>query len=1123
MPRNWWSRLAHDKKTPSRRGALRKRSLHLESLEERLAPAHLSYQGGPVLPNVAVTSSAQMAQTTTTETPSPVSPVFGQPFTLTATVASAVAGAPVPTGTVTFMDGSATLGSATLSNGSASFSTTSLTVGAHSITAVYSGDGTFATSTSAAQAETVGQDGTTVSLSPTSAATVGQSVTFTATVAAAAPGAGMPSGTVTFMDGSTALGSGTVTNGTASFTTSLLTAGSHSITAVYGGDSDFTTVTSSALTQTVSKIDTTLTLSPTSTTVFGQKTTFTATVSPTTGSGTPSGTVTFMDGSTSLGSATLSAGSASFSTTSLTVGAHSITAVYSGDSTFATSTSAVQAQTVGKDGTTLTLSPTSAVTVGQSVTFTATVAAAAPGAGMPSGTVTFMDGSTTLGTGTITNGIATFSSKSLTAGSHSITAVYGGDSDFTTVTSSALTQTVSKIDTTLTLSPTTATVFGQEVTFTATVSAAAGSGTPSGDVTFMDGSNTLGSGILKDGIASFSDAILGVAMHHITAVYSGDSTFATSTSSVLTQTVGKDSAKVTLSPASTATVDEPVTFTATVAATTHTPARPGGTVTFMDGSTILGTGTITNGIATFSTRSLTVGSHSITAVYSGDGTFTTATSPAVTQVVNLVGTTVVLSSTSPTAFGQRTTFTALVHGATAESGTPSGTVTFMDGSTVLGSATLKNGSASLTLSGPLAPGNYRITAVYKGEGDFAASSSAALPVTVGKASTATTLLRLIPGVYGQSMIFQVRLALVKPANGSLLKLPSSILNGTVTFMDGSKVLGSAPLKDGGASFGTAALSVGAHSITAVFGGNSNLMGSTSAAGSEVIGKDNSEVTLHPLTSAGVGQPVTFTATVGATFPGSGTPSGIVTFLDGNKVLGTATIKNGSASFTTSLLALGNHSIKAVYGGDANFTGDSSAVLTKVIKHSATITLSSTGTTVYGQQVSFTAKIHPTQPGSGMPSGTVTFLDGSRVMGTVTLRNETATFSTTALTGGSHTITAVYNGGDAFGGNSTSLTQMVDRARVRLEGSVPTRGQVQGRPVIVLGVTVHTVPPGAGVPVGTVSLSEGSKTLGTLALDGSGRLNFLVSGLSKGTHWVSASYSGNINFQPSAAMLFRLTV
>ncbi len=188
---------------------------------------------------------------TATKVSSSVSPsVYGQAVTFTATVAASSPGTGSPTGAVTFEDGSATLGTGSLSttNGvtTASFSTAGLSVSSsHSIKAVYSGDPNFTTSTSSPLAQAVNQAATTTALAFSPAnPTYGQSVTFTATVAASSPGAGSPTGTVTFKDGSTTLGTGILSTAggvtTASFSTSSLAAGTHAITASYGGDPNFT-------------------------------------------------------------------------------------------------------------------------------------------------------------------------------------------------------------------------------------------------------------------------------------------------------------------------------------------------------------------------------------------------------------------------------------------------------------------------------------------------------------------------------------------------------------------------------------------------------------------------------------------------------------------------------------------------------------------------------------------------------------------------------------------------------------------------------------------------------------------------------------------------------------------
>jgi len=196
----------------------------------------------------------------------------------------------------------------------------------------------------------------------------------------------------------------------------------------------------------VSTASTTTTLaSSTNPSVFGQSVTFTATVAAVSpGSGTPTGTVNFLDNGTQIGTGTLSAGVATFTTPSLSVATHPITAVYVASTNFTTSTSSVVSQVVNQASSTTTLaSSTNPSVSGQSVAFTATVAAVSPGSGTPTGTVNFLDNGTQIGTGTLSAGAATFSTSTLTVGTHPITAVYVASTNFKTSTSSIVSQVVS--------------------------------------------------------------------------------------------------------------------------------------------------------------------------------------------------------------------------------------------------------------------------------------------------------------------------------------------------------------------------------------------------------------------------------------------------------------------------------------------------------------------------------------------------------------------------------------------------------------------------------------------------------------------------------------------------------
>jgi Bacterial Ig-like domain (group 3)/Beta-propeller repeat len=387
----------------------------------------------------------------------------GQSVTFTATVTPSSGGG-IPSGTVTFFNNGNSLGSPVTLNaqGKATFTTSSLPAGPDSITVGYSGDSTFvpANSSGFLQTVTAVKAATTTSVvSSLNPSTFGQSVTFTAAVTSQT--VGTITGTVDFFDGTTMIGFGDVSAGNATFSTSTLSKGTHSITAQYAGDSSFTGSTSSpALSQVVNAaalIGTSTTLlSSANPSVTGQSVTLTATVHPASGTSTPTGSVTILDGATQIGSGTLNAsGIATAQAAFTTAATHSLTASYSGDSNFSSSVSSPALSQVVNKGSTSTalassLNPSG---TGQSVRFTATVAAMAPGAGTPTGSVDFFDGTTQIGSGTLSAGVATFATTALPVGTHSITAQYAGDSNFNGSTSSpTLTQTVNPNPPTFTLS-----------------------------------------------------------------------------------------------------------------------------------------------------------------------------------------------------------------------------------------------------------------------------------------------------------------------------------------------------------------------------------------------------------------------------------------------------------------------------------------------------------------------------------------------------------------------------------------------------------------------------------------------------------------------------------------------
>jgi len=368
---------------------------------------------------------------------------------------------------------------------------------------------------------------------------------------------------------------------------------------------------------------------------------------------------------------------------------------------------------------------------------------------------------------------------------------------------------------------------------------------------------------------------------------------------------------------------ETVTFSATVSGNSPSPT---GTVSFFDGSTLLGSGNLatTNQItkAVFSYSSFTVGSHSITAVYNGDANYTGSTSLPVDQQVNNATTTVMGASPNPSTFGETVVLSATVSVVSPGSGTPSGVVTFKDGSTTLGTGTLNgSGFASLPINS-LSVGNHVLTAEYGGGPDYSGSTSSPFNQVVNPSSTSVSLnSNPNPSVYGQTVTLNATVTALPPGSG--------VPTGTVVFMDGSTTLGSGLLNgSGGATISISDLSVGLHTLTATYQGDLNYSGANS---SPIIQEVNQAATTTLLTSSvnPSAQQVIIEATVSTA--GSVVPTGIVSFFESGVLISSASLdSNGKASFSTSSLSLGVHSIYAVYDGTVNFSPSNSNSIVQVV-------------------------------------------------------------------------------------------------------------------------------------------------------------------------------------------------
>ena len=701
--------------------------------------------------------------------------------------------------------------------------------------------------------------------------TFGAIVTFTATVTTGA------TGTVTFHEGGTTLGTGPISTGTVTFTTSSLAGGTHSITAQYGGDTNYSGSVSTAVSQVVNPTTSTVTLiSSPNPSNFGASVTLTATV--TTGA---TGSVTFHEGATSLGTGTISSGVATLTISSLAGGTHSITAQYGGDTNYSGSVSTPVSQVVNLLSSTVTLtSAPNPSTFGAGVTLTATVTSGA------TGSVTFHEGATNLGAGTISSGIAALSISSLAGGTHSITAQYGGDTNYNGSASTPISQVVNPASSTVTLvsSPNPST-FGASVTLTATVTAGA-----TGSVTFHEGAATLGMGTISSGTATFTISSLPGGTHSITAQYGGDTNFNGSASTPISQVVNLASSTVALTSS-----PNPSAFGATVNLTATVTFGATGSVTFHEGATTLGTGTINSGIATLSISSLAGGTHSITAQYGGDTNYNGSVSTPISHVVTMATSTVTLVSLpNPSTFGASVTLTATVtSGAT-------GTVTFHEGAATLGTGTISSGIATLSISS-LAGGTHLITAQYAGDSNYNGSVSTPVSQVVTMAAVTTTL-----AVSPSTSPLPAKTVVTLTA--SVLSGATPVHPGLVTFCDataaaqckGLAVVGTAQLTPAGTAVLKFVPGSGSHNLLAVFAGTTSYATSSSSAQALTVSQPLPPYsTATAITSSGSAGNYTLTATLTATGVTTPTLTGSVSFLDttnGNSVLGSSPL--GPLSLTS---------------------------------------------------------------------------------------------------------------------------------------------------------------------------------------------------------------------------------
>jgi hypothetical protein len=549
----------------------------------------------------------------------------------------------------------------------------------------------------------------------------------------------------------------------------------------------------------------------------------------------------------------------------------------------------------------------------------------------------------------------------LAAGQQTLTATFTptDPADYTTATAS-VTLTVTKATPTVVVTPSPSMIsIWQPLSVTVAVS---GNPAPTGSVKLASGAYTSAATALAGGSATVNipGGSLPIGADTLTATYTPDS----SSSSNYNSASGSNSVSVTAlivttltlsaNPTS-STVGQQVTLSATLSPySAQTNSTNGESIAFSNGSTSLGTGTLSSGVATLTVTALPIGTDSLTAAYAGDPIFNASASNSLPYIVSPLTPTISFSVPNHTYGDAPFSVTA-----TSNS---SGAITY---SVVSGPATIANATVTLTGAGTVV-----LQASQAAAGNYAAATqNASFPVAAA-AQTITFAAPPSPVNYGTAPVSLSATASSGLAvTFSVLSGPASISGSALTITGAGTVVVAAD-QPGNSNFAAAAEVT--HSITV-----------NKAAPSAGLTASPNPVLLQ--------NAVSLTATVSSS---AGTPTGSVAFSDSGTTLATAALNGGIASLSIATLAAGSHSITAVYSGDANFTSVSSAAVAETVQDFtlATGTGSSSQTVQPGGTATYTLPMSP--------SGGATFPAAVTFSATGLPAGFSATFSPQSLAAGS---------------------------------------------------------------------------------------------------------------------------
>ncbi|WP_350449114.1 Ig-like domain-containing protein [Paracidobacterium acidisoli] len=475
---------------------------------------------------------------------------------------------------------------------------------------------------------------------------------------------------------------------------------------------------------------------------------------------------------------------------------------------------------------------------------------------------------------------------------------------------------------------------------------------PTGTLQFYDGSTPIGAPVpLQQGAGTYTSAAFAVGSHSITAVYSGDSNYPSVTSTPTTFTViaqGTDTLSLTYTGATTVTMGIPISIPGKIQYSPILGPAPSGAVSLLEDGAAIGSVTL-NGSSTFSfsvnslTSPLTPGTHVFTLSYPGDAHWSSSSASSGTSILiqHATSNLILVLPTAPVSAEVGSPIKIV--GALSELGSnpapnPTGDVQLLDGTIVIASVPLSGftpGTTSVTVNfsvntpaAPLSDGMHQLSLNYPGDSIWIGHPSGSLAVTItGNVPkfTLTSNVGAFPNaVHGTPVTFTATAGAV---NG--LATPT----GTVQFyIDGAAAGSPVPMSGGVATCTPSGLSVGSHTATAAYSGNSTY-GSVTTNGTVAIvtqGSDALVLTAPSAQTVDAGMPFTLTGTLNVTSFGPA-PTGTVTLLDNGTALATTTL-SGNPPFALSFpvntasapLAGGSNSFTLQYAGGSQWTAATAA-------------------------------------------------------------------------------------------------------------------------------------------------------------------------------------------------------